>query len=113
MLTSGDVVDLDLGAPSGREASLRRPAVVVTAQETLDASATVVHVVPLTSTIRRFGSEVVIAADKRNGLATNSAAQCQHIRSVSVERIDAARGNVGAAALSEIREVLALLLDIG
>ncbi len=113
MLTSGDVVDLDLGSPSGREAGLRRPAVVVTAQETLDAAARVVHVVPLTSTIRRFGSEILIIADKRNGLVVDSAAQCQHIRSVSVDRIDAVRGNVGSAALTEIRQVLALLLDIG
>jgi mRNA interferase MazF len=113
MLTSGDVVDLDLGPPSGREAGLHRPAVVVTAQETLDAAASVVHVVPLTSTVRRFGSEVLVAADKRNGLAADSAAQCQHIRSVSVDRIEAVRGNVGSGVLTEIREVLALLLDIG
>ncbi len=31
MPTSGDVVDLDLGAPEGREAGFRHPAVVVTA----------------------------------------------------------------------------------
>lgn len=29
MLTSGDVVDLDLGLPSGREAGFRHPAIVV------------------------------------------------------------------------------------
>lgn len=112
MLTSGDVVDLDLGSPRGREAGLRRPVVVVTAQEIIDESANVVQVVPLTSTIRAFGSEVKIHADETNGLKANSAAQCQHIRSVSVDRVDSVRGNVGAAILAEIREVLSLILDI-
>lgn len=46
MLTSGDVVELDLGSPRGRESGLRRPVVVVTAQEILDESANGIHVVP-------------------------------------------------------------------
>jgi mRNA interferase MazF len=112
MLTSGDVVDLDLGSPRGREAGLRRPVVVVTAQEIIDESVNVVQVVPLTSTIRAFGSEVEIHADDTNGLEGDSAAQCQHIRSVSVDRVESVRGNVGVAALAEIREVLGLILDI-
>jgi mRNA interferase MazF len=111
-LTSGDVVDLDLGSPSGREAGLRRPVVVVTAQEILDESVSVVQVVPLTSTMRPFGSEVRLSPDEHNGLGVESAAQCQHIRSVSVDRVEAVRGNVGGSALSEIREVLGLILDI-
>lgn len=35
----GDVVDLDLGSPKGREAGIRGPVVVVTAQEILNESA--------------------------------------------------------------------------
>lgn len=112
MLTSGDVVDLDLGSPKGREAGLRRPVVVVTAQEILDESVNVLQVVPLTSTVRSFGSEVQIEADEGNGLEADSAAQCQHIRSVSVDRVESVRGNVGGVALSEIRGVLDLILDI-
>ena len=112
MLNSGDVADLDLGTPRGREAGLRRPVVVITAQEILDESINVVEVVPLTSTVRPFGPEIEIQADENNGLEADSAAQCQHIRSVSVDRVESVRGNVGAAALSEIREVLDLILDI-
>jgi mRNA interferase MazF len=112
MLTSGNVVDLDLGMPAGREAGFRHPVVVVTAQEILDESANVIQVVPLTTTLREFGSEVLIMADTANGLAADSAAQCQHIRSVSLDRVESVRGNVGSATLSEIRQVLALILDI-
>jgi mRNA-degrading endonuclease toxin of MazEF toxin-antitoxin module len=45
---SGDVVDLDLGRPEGREAGFPHPAIVITAQGILDANPSVVHVVPLT-----------------------------------------------------------------
>ncbi len=113
MLTSGDVVTLDLGQPKGREAGFRHPVIVVTAQRLLDAGPSVIHVVPLTSTIRGFGSEVVIGVQDANGLERESAAQCQHLRSVSTERVEAVRGNVGPVALRQVRQVVGLLLDVG
>ncbi len=112
MLTSGDVAELDLGPPSGKEAGLRHPAVVVTAQRILDAGPNVVQVVPLTTTIRGFGSEVVIDPDDDNGLMGASAAQCQHLRAVSIGRVDGVRGNIGPVALAQIRDVIGLILDI-
>jgi len=112
MLTSGDIAELDLGPPSGREAGFRHPSVVVTAQRILDAGSNVVHVVPLTRTIRGFGSEVVIEPDRSNALDRVSAAQCQHVRAVSVGRVDRVRGNVGAVVLTQIRDVISLILDI-
>jgi len=112
MPTSGDVVDLDLGAPEGREAGFLHPAILVTAQRVLDATPSVVHVVPLTSTIRRFDSEVVIEPDSANGLREVSAAQCQHLRAVSPSRIAATRGNVGPAVVAQLRETIAVLLDL-
>ncbi|WP_420626764.1 type II toxin-antitoxin system PemK/MazF family toxin [Candidatus Poriferisodalis sp.] len=112
MLTSGDIVDLDLGLPEGREAGFRHPAVVVTAQRVLDNAPNVVHVVPLTSQLRGFASEVELEADPLNGLEVTSAAQCQHIRAVVAGRIRESRGNIGSAALLQIREVLGLILDV-
>jgi mRNA-degrading endonuclease toxin of MazEF toxin-antitoxin module len=112
MLISGDVVDLDLGAPNGREAGFRHPAVVATSQRILDATPNVIQVVPLTTTIRGFGSEVLVEPDQNNGLDQASAAQCQQIRAVSAGRVEAVRGNVGAAALAQIRSVIAVILDL-
>ena len=112
MLTSGDVVSLEFGTPTGREAGYRHPAVVVTAQRVLDADPSVLQVVPLTSTLRRFHSEIVINPGDTNGLTLTSAAQCQHIRSVARERVLDARGNVGAAVLAQIRETIAIILDL-
>jgi mRNA interferase MazF len=112
MPSSGDVVEIELGKPEGREAGMRRPAVVVTAQRILDAAPSVIQVVPLTSTIRSFHSEVVIEPDSTNGLAVPTAAQCQHLRSVSPSRVAEVRGNVGATVLTQVRETIAVILDL-
>lgn len=112
MLTSGDVVAVDLGVPVGSEAGLSRPAVVITADRVLAGGPNVIQVVPLTSTLRGYASEVDVAADDHNGLTVDSAAQCQHLRSVAVARIDDTLGNVGAGVLAKIRDVVAVLLDL-
>jgi mRNA interferase MazF len=112
MLNSGDIVELDLGIPAGREAGLRRPAVVATAQRILEAAPSIVQVVPLTTTVRGFGSEILIEPDGSNGLDRPTAAQCQHVRAISVGCIDRVLGNVGSVALAQIRETLGLILDV-
>ena len=112
MQISGDVIDLDLGQPEGREAGLLHPAILITAHRILGANPAVVHVVPLTSSIRKFHSEIAIEPEKNNGLNSESAAQCQHLRAASPQRIVATRGNIGLLNLSQIRETLAVILDI-
>lgn len=112
MLTQGDVVALDLGMPSGSEAGLRRPAIVVTAQRVLRGGPNVVQVVPLTRTVRQSSTEVIIEPDDENRLSEPSSAQCQHVRPVATTRVHERTGNVGPVALGEVRETLALLLDL-
>lgn len=111
MLTPGDIVDLDLGMPTGPEAGRLRPAVVVTAAPILRGGPNVIQVVPLTRSLRDSGAELVIEPDEANGLSTASSAQCQHIRSVSTARVSARRGNVGPAVLRQVRDTLAIILD--
>lgn len=112
MLNSGDIVAVDLGAPAGREAGFHHPAVVITAQAILDSAPSVVHIVPLTSTLRGFATEVVVEANHGTGLDHVSAAQCQHVRAVSPARLGEAVGNVGPAVLAQLREMLAVILDL-
>ncbi len=112
MLTSGDIAEIDPGQTAGRATGFRHPGVVVTAQRILDAGPTVVQVVPLSTTIRGFGSEVLLEPDDINGLEHPSVAQCQHVRAVSTVRVDHVRGNVGSVALAQIRDVIGLILDI-
>jgi mRNA interferase MazF len=112
MLTPGDVVELDLGMPAGSEAGLRRPAIVVTAARILRGGPNVVQVVPLTRTIRTSSTEILIDPDEDNRLVARSSAQCQHVRSVATTRIQERTGKVGPVVLNEVRETLALLLDL-
>lgn len=112
MLISGSVVEFDLGYPTGSEAGFRHPAVVITAQRILDASPHVIHVVPLSSRVRDFASEVPILPRSENGLDRPSTAQCQHVRAVSANRVDRVIGTVGAVTVSQIRSVVGLILDI-
>lgn len=112
MLTPGDVIELDLGAPTGSEAGLVRPAVVVTASRVLRGEPNVIQVVPLTTTIRSSGTEVIVQPDPGNGLAAPSAAQCQHLRSVATHRSTRRIGNTGPAVLAQIRDTIAMLLDL-
>lgn len=104
---------MSLWLPSGREVGFRHPAVVVTAQRILDAGPSVLHVVPLTSRIRRFGSEVRIDPEASKGLAQPLVAQCQHPRAVSTGRIEQVCGNVGVQGLIQVREVISVILDLG
>lgn len=112
MLTSGDVVDIDLGSPAGREAGFGRPAVIVSAQRILDRNPSVVQIVPLTSTVRGFDSEVEIIPELLNGLTGVSSAQCQHIRAVSPSRVARTHGNVGPVVLTQIRMTISEIFDI-
>ncbi|HSF86917.1 MAG TPA: type II toxin-antitoxin system PemK/MazF family toxin [Acidimicrobiia bacterium] len=112
MLTSGDVIDLVLGVPEGREAGFRHPAVVVATQRILDARPSVIQVVPLTTSIHGFTAEVTIEPDDSNGLQQRSAAQCRHVRGVSTGRVEQVRGNVGLTARTQIRATIGLILDI-
>ncbi len=87
-------------------------AVVLTGQAILDQAPSVVQVVPLTSRLRGFTSEVAMEPDIENGLMVASSAQCQHIRAVSIGRVVQTRGNVGLKVLLQLRETVALILDI-
>ncbi|WP_419855547.1 type II toxin-antitoxin system PemK/MazF family toxin [Candidatus Poriferisodalis sp.] len=109
---SGDVVEVDLGVPAGHESGFRRPAVVVTAQAVLDATPSVLQLVPLTTRLRGLSLEVELDPGSANGLESRSAAQCQHVRSVAVSRVQERSGNIGNVALAQIREIIALLFDL-
>ncbi len=110
-MRAGDVVRVDFGVPAGSEPGFVRPAVVVTADLILEARPRTIHVVPITSdTKRSMPTEIVVSAA---GLDRLSVAQCHLCTVVSTERLTADdQGNVGAAALANVRSILGDLLDI-
>ena len=54
----------------------------------------------------------MIEPDGGNRLDAISAAQCRHLRAISPGRILEVRGDVGITTLAQIRETIAVILDI-
>jgi mRNA interferase MazF len=108
---SGDVVRVDFGLPVGSTPGLVRPAIVVTANQTLTFYSTTLHVVPVTTNVGRQWSSDVGLAD--SALPRDSVAQC-HLCAVidSSQIVEEPGHNIGAVYLAQIRSVLADLLDL-
>ena len=110
-MRSGDVLTVDFGIPVGSTPALVRPAVVVTADQTLAMYSRTLHVVPLTSNVERAWATDVRLAEP--GLAVESAAQCHLCSVIDITQVVAETGvNVGPLVLSQVRSVIGDLLDI-
>jgi mRNA interferase MazF len=112
----GDIYWVDLQPVRGRESGETRPAVIVSndaanraAQRRGDG---LVTVVPVTSNIDRvFPFQVLlIAADC--GLASDSKAQAEQVRTVAMERLCGRIGTVPSEALDQIDDALRLHLAL-
>jgi mRNA-degrading endonuclease toxin of MazEF toxin-antitoxin module len=103
-MRSGEVLVIDFGLLVGSTPALVRPAVVITAQPTLDEFDQTFHVVPITSTGRRWPSDV--ATDIGN-------AQCHLVATVDqLQVVERTADNVDAVVLAQIRETVSILLGL-
>lgn len=106
----------DLDPALGSEADKRRPAVLVS-NDRANATAArlgkgVVTVVPITSNVARvFAFQVLLPADN-TGLRVDSKAQCEQVRSVSIQRLGSVLGQVPPALMNDIDEALRLHLQL-
>ena len=112
----GEIRIVDLDPVRGTESNKRRPAVVVsndganTTAERLGRG--VVTVVPVTSNVGRvYPFQVLLDADS-TGLARDSKAQAEQVRSVSIERIGELAGVLGPELLEALDEALRLHLAL-
>jgi mRNA interferase MazF len=112
----GEIRIVDLDPARGTESNRRRPAVVVsndganTTAERLGRG--VVTIVPVTSNVDRvYPFQVLLDADS-TGLARDSKAQAEQIRSVAIERIGQRVGGLTPELLGELDEALRLHLAL-
>ena len=112
-MRAGDVVRVDFGIPQGSEPGFARPSIVITADLVVTANPTTLHVVPITSNVtRRLPTEVDVDIPDRNILGMAQVHLCSVIsRSRVIDSLDEP-SNVGAETLSQIRSVLADLMDL-
>lgn len=112
----GDIHQVDLEPIRGSESDKRRPAVIVS-NDGANQTATrlgrgVVTIVPITSNVERVYPFQVRLSAATTGLARDSKAQAEQVRSVAVERIGARLGSVPGDAMLELDEALRLHLAL-
>jgi mRNA interferase MazF len=112
----GEVRLVDLDPSRGAEANKRRPAVIVSndrANSTAERLGRgVVTVVPVTSNVTRVFPFQTLLPAALTGLSTDSKAQAEQVRSVSVQRIGGILGHLPATVLAELDDALRLHLDL-
>jgi mRNA interferase MazF len=112
----GEIWRVDLAPARGSEANKRRPAVIVS-NDRANATATrlgrgVVTVVPVTSNIAKVYPFQVLLPAAANGLAVDSKAQVEQIRSVATERLLGRLGRVSVVEMQQLDEALRLHLEL-
>ena len=112
----GDIVTVNLDPAVGSEARKIRPAVVVS-NDVADATAArlgrgVITVVPVTSNIARIYPFQVLLLASQTGLARDSKAHAEQVRSVAVARIGARLGRLPAAVMRELDDALRVHLSL-
>lgn len=112
----GDICAVDLEPAFGSEANKRRPAVIVSNdaanQTARRLGRGVVTVVPLTTNVERVYPFQVLLPSRSTGLAHDSKAQAEQVRSIAVERIGARVGVVPNDLMGRIDEALRLHLGL-
>jgi mRNA-degrading endonuclease toxin of MazEF toxin-antitoxin module len=103
-MRAGDVLRVDFDPKRRGSAAGVRPAIVVQRDSMLDVGLLSVMVVPCTNTHRGYPSEVTTEW---------GVAQAHLAAAISVDDIvEETERNVGPAVLAQIRELLALVLDL-
>jgi mRNA interferase MazF len=107
----GDVWLVDFGNPVGHEQGWKRPAVVLSSDHLNDSAASLVIVIPVTSTRWSLPSHVEIETG-RSGLANTSYAKAEDIESVSQERLVTRYGRADIEVVRQLEVVLRTLLEL-
>ncbi len=112
----GEIWQVELDPARGSEANKERPAVVVS-NDRANGTATrlgrgVVTVVPVTSNIAKIYPFQVLLSAAATGLAVDSKAQAEQIRSVATERLLHRIGRVSPMELTQLDDALRLHLEL-
>ncbi len=107
----GDIWLVDLNPTRGHEQSGRRPALIFSVDEFISGPAELVFVIPITGTVRRLPTHVVIQPPE-GGIKVESAVLCDALRSVSRQRLVQRWGRVSPATLVAVEDRVRILLGL-
>ena len=116
VMLRGEIWQVDLDPAQGSEANKLRPGVIVS-NDRANATATrlgrgVVTIVPVTSNVAKIYPFQVLLSAATTGLAVDSKAQAEQIRSVATQRLRRRVGRVSPAELAELDQALRLHLEL-
>ena len=107
----GDIVWLDLNPQAGREQGGRRPALVITPLS-YNEKVGLALMCPITSQVKGYPFEVLLAPGPQTGLQTPGAILCDHIRSLDWQVRGATRaGSVPPATMKDVSARLVALIS--
>lgn len=116
VMLRGEVWQVDFNPVPGSEANKSRPAVLVSNDRAIATAwrlgRGVVTVVPITSNIATVYPFQVFLPAAASGLAVDSKAQAEQIRSVATERLQRRIGRLSAVELAQLDAALRLHLDL-
>jgi mRNA interferase MazF len=112
----GEIWQVDLDPVRGSEANKQRPALIVS-NDRANAVATrlgrgVVTVVPVTSNTEKVYPFQVLLPAVETGLATDSKAQAEQVRSIATQRLMRRIGQVSPAKMAALDDALRLHLAL-
>ena len=112
----GEIRWVDLDPARGVESNKRRPGIIVS-NDGANATANrlgrgVVTIVPVTSNVERIYPFQVLLTAQSTGLARDSKAQAEQVRSVAVERIGERIGILASTDLAALDEALRVHLAL-
>lgn len=107
----GEVWFADMNPVRGHEQAGRRPVLVVSHNRFNASAADLVVVLPITSRNRGIPLHVPISPPE-GGLRVASVIQCDHIRSISKERLIKRFGAISERAMQEVESLLLRLMDL-
>jgi len=111
MIRQGDIYTLYLDPVQGSEQAGRRPAIIISGN-LLNQNLNTVIVIPLTTKIKHYYGNPILAPDEINGLLASSEAMVLHVRSVDKRRLKDKLGKVDAGVVSKIKETLSDILTL-
>jgi mRNA interferase MazF len=108
----GDVVLVSLDPTIGSETKKTRPCLLIEAGR---SPLNLVIALPITDNQSKRKSPIFVSIEDLPlaGLSKPSAIDCYQIRTMSVERISKRLGQVNESVMSEVKNRLAVVLDIG
>ena len=110
-MNRGEIYLADLGDPIGHEQALKRPVVIISAQQWLDSAPPVLTVLPITRTFRARSTHVEIEPGA-SGLRATSYIKCEDIRAISPLRLSRRFGTADATVLARVELIMRRLLAL-